>query len=823
MKQKNKETNFSIFQTIRSKIVFMGIFAIAAAIIVGIVGINSINRNYQFSTVESYINDLNILHKENQVAEAEYRNYVEQRYLEEIVANLQQMTEDASQLSTLAESKYQDSVQEILSAVEQSKENYSEISSLSNKRGFSTQAGLYQEYDAANEAVNESFGKLLDKGAWIELSWMEGTLGQTGELVNVDGKDYLKLSYSKPMPANVKRNGMSFRIGGTLDYDGKVYISNIRWRNGNDVLKYDLETDATTINGSNQAFKSVELTTFNDEPAMCVTCFYNAANECWEEFAVEIPIAKYPAQDYETIEFDMYYEPTDAGQHFQYGGAYTGTYDCNAKLEVLDRYVKEYSKLVVEGKDVTEAYDKIEALIAEMQENIPLYTLDSTLSDDAAQKFHGKMSIFAQMKEIDDKILSLQKENLQLSQEMTQACDYVTQMVQKDMESTRASVSMISIVVIAIAASVLILITGLVSTGISRNVQAFRKTLEIIAQGKIAVRVKASGGDEFSQFGKSLNAFLDKLEDSISQLQEISVELAESGTRLEEKAIVTQGAANVVSGALSDISKGAGEQASDIEDSSHQVMNMCENVAQIIASVDDLSENSAEMKKKGNEAAEIIQDLSRTNDETTDAFTNISEQIRKTNDSVVEIQKVVNLIAEIASQTNLLSLNASIEAARAGEAGKGFAVVASEIQKLAEQTNSSAKIIDKIILTLSEESQDAVESINEMTKIMMNQKTKLDETREKFIRVSEGIVATADGMKEVMSQADRCSKSGEKVSDLISNLSAIAEENAAATEETNASMGELNDATVSLARTAQKLKELSASVKDDLQYYSTEK
>ena len=246
-------------------------------------------------------------------------------------------------------------------------------------------------------------------------------------------------------------------------------------------------------------------------------------------------------------------------------------------------------------------------------------------------------------------------------------------------------------------------------------------------------------------------------------------------------------------------------------------------MAQIIASVDALSENSAEMKKKGNEAAEIIQDLSRTNDETTDAFTNISEQIRKTNDSVVEIQKVVNLIAEIASQTNLLSLNASIEAARAGEAGKGFAVVASEIQKLAEQTNSSAKIIDKIILTLSEESQDAVESINEMTKIMMNQKTKLDETREKFIRVSEGIVATADGMKEVMSQADRCSKSGEKVSDLISNLSAIAEENAAATEETNASMGELNDATVSLARTAQKLKELSASVKDDLQYYSTEK
>ena len=99
-------------------------------------------------------------------------------------------------------------------------------------------------------------------------------------------------------------------------------------------------------------------------------------------------------------------------------------------------------------------------------------------------------------------------------------------------------------------------------------------------------------------------------------------------------------------------------------------------------------------------------------------------------------------------------MNASIEAARAGSAGKGFAVVASEIQKLAEQTNSSAKIIDEIILLLSDESQKTVQSINEVTDMIMSQKKKLDDTKIKFNVVEEGIISTNGGMQVVLEQAD---------------------------------------------------------------------
>lgn len=332
MKINNNKSYLNVFQTIKGKVIFMGTFAIASAIIAGIVGIKSIDRNYRFSKVESNVNDLNILHKDNQVSEAEYRNYVEQEYLDKIVVNLQNMSENTSKLSKMAEQKYHDNIQKVSIAIEQSNKNYSEISSLSSKRGFLEDVGFYQQYLQSNEAVRESFDKLIDKPYWIEMSWMDGNLGETGEPVNTDGK---------------------------------VYISDIRWKNGSDTLEYNLNEDNLTMAGSGDAFKSAELVDFNGTKAICVDCSFNADNDKWEEFAIEIPIDKYAAQDYSTIEYDMYYEPTNAGHYLQYGGAYTGAYEYNTNLKLLDRYVSEYSELVVEGKDVSEVYGKIEDIETE--------------------------------------------------------------------------------------------------------------------------------------------------------------------------------------------------------------------------------------------------------------------------------------------------------------------------------------------------------------------------------------------------------------------------------------------------------------------------
>ena len=816
-----KTHSVRIFQTIKSKILLMGIFSIFVAVVIGMIGMQSINKSGTNSEIESIANEIDVLQAKNLALEAQYQYYIEQSYLDGILANLGQMSANVKSLQAMTSEKYIGDVSRMLDSLARIETNYSEISKLGGTRSFNKDAGLYQQYVEAGSALGESFETLVDKEDWLEIKWIDARRWTSGEHVTVDGKEYVKVVYNGPVPENVKRNMLAFRVGGTLTYDKNCYITDVRLTDGANYAEIDISA-ADKVTGTGLAYVDSEITTFDAKPAIRVGCNFNAANEGWEEFAAQISVKEYAAENYTNIEYVMYFEPNGMEYEYKYGGSYSGVYGYAGSVEQLDRYMEEYSKLVVEGKDVTEIYGQMEALMDEMEENIPLYTTSEELSRNSLAKLGTQREVIWQMKEVDDRILALKTENVQLNSELTALCETIKKIASEDMEAIKGNVMRVSVIVIVLATVVLVGMTVLIGTSIDRNVVLFKKTLDKITQGRIAVRVRADGRDEFAQFGRSLNAFLDKLVGSIGKLQEISTELAHSGGILEDKANKTKTAAGVISTALEEIAHGASAQAEDISSSSMQVSNMQDNMVLITDGVNVLSATSRDMSENGREAIRIVRELSSTSDMTTEAFQKISEQIYKTNASVVKIQEVVNLIAEIASQTNLLSLNASIEAARAGEAGKGFAVVASEIQKLAEQTNSSAKIIDEIILSLSEESRQTVQSINEVTDIIGSQKEKLDETKTKFNTVETGICSTSNGMQDVLLQVDVCAKAGKKVVDLMTNLSAIAEENAASTQQTNASMNELNDATASLARTAMELKKLSIVVNDNLNYFSME-
>ena len=819
---KNQKTirKGNVFQTIKSKIVIMGVFSIFVAVSIGNLGIYSLNRNSSNSEIESIVNEIDVLQTKNLALEAQYQYYIEQSYINSILSNLEQMIANAELLQGLTNPKYSENVDKMLDRLASIQAGYSDISSFSAMRGFSREDGLYKQYTDSGSALSDSLSLLVDRQEWMEIKWIDSRMWTSGERLAIGGKEYVKLIYRGPVPESVKRNFMAFRVGGTLTYNKNCYITDVKLVKGADHTDIDLSA-IESVNGSGLAYVDSEITEFDSKPAIRVGCNFNAANACWEEFAAQITITEYAPQNYSDIEYTLYCELTDGTYEYKYGGSYSGIYSFGNSFEQLDNYIGTYSKLVVEGKEVTEQYAKIEALITELEGNIPLYTASEELIQDALLKLDAQNKILEQMKELDDKILALKAENEVLNGELTTLCGLVSNMASEDMAGIKASTQRLSIIVIVTASIILVGTTVLIGSSIDKNVLHFKEALGKITQGKISVRIRANGRDEFSQFGKSLNIFLDKLEGSINHLQNVAAHLAEAGAKLEDKANRTKGAAEVVSDALEEIAKGAVTQADDVSVSSTQVSNMRKNMLQISESVCDLSATSKGMSEKGTQAAKIVKELSNTSDKTTEAFIKISDQIHKTNSSVVKIQEVVNLIAQIASQTNLLSLNASIEAARAGSAGKGFAVVASEIQKLAEQTNSSAKIIDEIILLLSDESQKTVQSIKDVTDMIMSQKLKLDETKMKFNVVEEGIISTNGGMQIVLEQADICGKAGAYVVDLMTNLSAIAEENAATTQQTTTSMNELNDATVSLAATALELKTLSKSVEEDLNYFHT--
>lgn len=157
--------------------------------------------------------------------------------------------------------------------------------------------------------------------------------------------------------------------------------------------------------------------------------------------------------------------------------------------------------------------------------------------------------------------------------------------------------------------------------------------------------------------------------------------------------------------AVSEIAEGATSQAGETQKATESVITIGNMVEETASEAGRLHDNTDVIKNLGSEANSTLAGLTEINRKTKEAIEIISRQTNTTNESALKIREATALITSIATETNLLSLNASIEAARAGEQGRGFAVVASQIQKLAEQSNESAKTIEHIVSALINDSE----------------------------------------------------------------------------------------------------------------------
>ena len=325
--------------------------------------------------------------------------------------------------------------------------------------------------------------------------------------------------------------------------------------------------------------------------------------------------------------------------------------------------------------------------------------------------------------------------------------------------------------------------------------------------------------DEIGVMGHAMQNLLKRLGEIMGDIKKSSETLANHGDSLESMAAQTSTTADEIGSAVEDISKGAVSMAEDIEGATLQITNMGTLIEKIVESVKELDQLADSMHQADKESEQIIRELGVSNDKTIEAIRKIEESVHTTNESATQIQEAVNLITSIANETSLLALNASIEAARAGEAGRGFAVVATQISKLSEDSNQSAKTIEKIVGQLASDSQASVKIMNEVDEIVALQQQKLNETREKFNDVSIGIEGSMKEMQVINGQAKECNDDRRKVVDVIQSLSAVSEENAASTEETTASMEELNATINLLANAAKELKEVAEKLETEVAFF----
>ena len=369
---------------------------------------------------------------------------------------------------------------------------------------------------------------------------------------------------------------------------------------------------------------------------------------------------------------------------------------------------------------------------------------------------------------------------------------------------------------------VIAVITLMLSRKIANALVTVNRLFVSLSNGDLTMKVDPNmlkRNDEIGEMAGSVQALISKLNGIVTGLTESADQLYKSGDEMAATASQSSKATEEISSAVEDISKGAVSQAEEIQNASSHIANMGKLIEEIVEKVSNLTQTANVMGNAGDTSMNTMVELSESNDHTTEAVNKIADQIELTNESVGKIGEAAAFITNIADQTSLLALNASIESARAGEAGKGFAVVASEIQKLASQSDEAAGEIKQIIEKLKQESEKTVEEMNS-TKLLINEQVvKLNATRDSFVDVSDGINVSRQETAAIEINAGSCDDARQQVNDVIANLSAISEQNAASAEETTASMQELTATISMLSTTANDLMKISEKLNSEMKFF----
>lgn len=319
--------------------------------------------------------------------------------------------------------------------------------------------------------------------------------------------------------------------------------------------------------------------------------------------------------------------------------------------------------------------------------------------------------------------------------------------------------------------------------------------------------------DEIGVLSKSFQSLIENLRYFINKVSISAEDVKMSSDKLSDITDQTARVSEETARVIEEISRGANEQSEMTQNGADMIINLGRILEKDIALLSELNESSDNVVSLVNNGLEEVRELTEKTRQSDLATKQIFEGIIKTNESSAKIGKASAVIASIAEQTNLLALNAAIEAARAGEHGKGFSVVADEIRKLAEQSSTSTKQIDLVVKELQENSNEAVQTMQQVMQIIEEQQHSVEATDIKYRSIADAISVSVDRISNLNTLSSEMEQNKIDILDIMQNLAAIAEQNAASTQEVSASVEEQTASIEEISNSSEKLKELVDELK----------
>jgi methyl-accepting chemotaxis protein len=323
--------------------------------------------------------------------------------------------------------------------------------------------------------------------------------------------------------------------------------------------------------------------------------------------------------------------------------------------------------------------------------------------------------------------------------------------------------------------------------------------LKLLSEGDLTVKIKSDFKGDHQKIKDSINQV-------VSSLHEAMVGVSEASN-------ATASASSEISSSAEEMAAGAQEQSSQTTEIARGIEQMTKTIIETANNVTRVSESAKKSGSIAKHGGKVVNDTIIGMNKIAEVVLNAAEIVKKLGDSSDKIGEIIQVIDDIADQTNLLALNAAIEAARAGEHGRGFAVVADEVRKLAERTTKATKEIASMINQIQKDTNHAVESIEQGTDEVNSGKELAQKAGDALGEIITSSSEVVDNIAQVAAASEEQSTAAEQISRNIDSMSSIAQESAVGVQQ-------IAKATEDLNRLADNLQSLIARFKISNNYLS---
>lgn len=384
------------------------------------------------------------------------------------------------------------------------------------------------------------------------------------------------------------------------------------------------------------------------------------------------------------------------------------------------------------------------------------------------------------------------------------------------------TVTGVAVGISAIVVLLAIIICFILGRRLMRPLVKVSTIIEEIANGDINAdfgMVKETN-DEIGLIIEKMKELTQSLGNIVGKIRNSSDTMSANSYELNDTSSQTLAANNEISKAVEDVAEGSTGMAASISKINENLLEMSNETKDINESVNEIRNQTAAVQDSSKIMNDKIKSMQNSSQKMDDGISAISKRIETVNTTVDKVSNIVSVIEEISSETNLLSLNASIEAARAGDAGKGFAVVAQEIRVLSDNTNTELENIKQIISSLVEECRYCVQASGTIVEDNAKQKEEIKAVLDEFSALDEQIQKTAEKADEIEELVTAMIELNDDITKSSNSLTDVSAANAAATEEMNANIEELNAMMHGVSEMAEHMNNESDGLKEALSFFN---